>query len=147
MPTGCVRTGFSFAAEYVGSAKEKLPQSVVRTAHGRGCRGKGERPLFRACYTIGCPTPPPAGVASPMAKGVLWFLSIHVDLCLHRYILLRSGVDFRFVLVGWQDKRPAQDTRLTAGRRSIGYARRECINGQESFVSVATQECTDGNSM
>lgn len=145
---GARRTGFSFAAEYVGSAKEKLRPNFGRNSARKEAQDKANALCFALATGLELPAPGPCRCSVAMRKVVLLIFITHIDLRLHRYIRLRSGVDLRCVLVGWQDKRPAQDTRLTAGRKSIGYARRGMQQPQDSLGSVAsTQECTDGNSM
>lgn len=72
---------------------------------------------------------------------MLPFLPIHVDMGLHRYIPLRSGVNFRCVLVGVAGKASRARQRL-CGRKGTASDEQEeeCVNGQDKFASVASPQ-------
>ena len=78
-----------------------------------------------------------------MAKGCAMVSLNTPALGLHHYILLCSGVDFRCVLVGWQDKRPVRDTGGAEGKRTHRTSQtRNASSGQDRVASVAIpQEC------
>lgn len=56
---------------------------------------------------------------------------------LHRSIVFRSGGDFRFVLVGWQDKRHCGTPSVRKEKECIGDAGRGLHQTQDTFGSVA----------
>lgn len=84
---------------------------------GERSRGQGAVSFVRAATLLQLPTPLPAGVASPMAKGcAIDILKTHFSV-LHRYIAFRFGDRFRSVSFWWQDKYPVRDTGCAEGKR------------------------------
>lgn len=127
---------FSFAAE-AGQQKKNCHRTFLGMQTDEDAEDKANALCFAPAAKLELPTPLPAGVASASRKEVLLRFSRHINLWIHRYIPLRSGVDFRCVLVGWQDKRHCATPSVRKEKECIGYARGECGNGQESFASVA----------
>ena len=117
-----VRTGFPFAAE-AGQQKKNCHRTFLGMQTDEDAEDKANALCFALLRCFTYPPPPPAGVASPMAKGSATNTLKTRFFGIHRYIPLRSGVDLRCVLVGWQDKRPCATPSVRKEKECIGDAR------------------------
>ena len=100
--------------------------------------GQGAVSFVRAATVLEVPTPLPAGVAAPMAKGcAIDILKTRLTL-LHRSIALRSGVAFHFGSIALRSGTAGQRS-IRGGRCVLCFIRRK-RDSERNRHSTATDE-------